>query len=123
MAGIGYTITRAILSDGQQRIRLLVTGFGQQADSGATLQRQFGNLERAISGVSSSADITLTADKVTIADYNFILERLNTPMILKMPSGFSADVRVKSIRDLVNFGRSEQYAFNVPIRLFIIRRR
>ena len=122
MAGIGYEITSAILSDGQQRIRLQVTGFGQQADSGATLQRQFGNLERAIGGVSSSAEITITADRVTIADYNFILERLNTPLKLKMPSGFSADVRVKSIRDLVNFSRSEQYAFGVPIVLYIIRR-
>ena len=122
MAGIGYTITRAILTDGQQRIRLLLTGFGEQADSGASLQRQFGNLERAIGGVSSTAEIVLNVDKITVADYTFILERLNTPLTLKLPSGFSVDVRVKRINKAINFTQGDTYAFNVPITFYIIRR-
>ena len=121
MAGIGIRLTSAILSDGPDIQRFKFSDFGERADSGMTLRRQAGRGERAISGIPSTAEVQTTAQEVTAAQYEWLLEHLGQPIQLRTIN-FSAQVTIKTVSRRRVAARSDTIAWNVRLVFFIINR-
>ena len=121
---IGIRITRAILSDGQDVMRLGFSKFTEHVDSGQRLRRQPGGLERAFGGAASSAEVDVVFEDVTTAQYDWLAERAlsATPLRLRTKGGFSAQVSIASVDRTLLPARHDTIAWNVPVKFFILSR-
>ena len=121
MAGIGVTLTAAIVSDGEDIRRLKFSQITERGDSGMTLRRQAGRGERAIAGVPSTAEVHCVAEQITAADFEWLNSKLGLPVTLRL-ADFSANVVVRSVSRTKVFARSDTQAWGVQVVFYIIRR-
>lgn len=122
MAGIGIILTRAIISDGADRLRMGFSSFGEQGDSGMRLRRQPGDVERALGGIASTAEVRAVAEKVTPAQFEWLLERLGRVVHLRTPDGFSAEVTIARVIRNQDYRKSDTLAWGVNITFYIVTR-
>ena len=122
MAWIGINLPRAILSDGGDTQRFGFSTFTERADSGMTLRRQAGGLERAVAGIPSTAEVRARAEQVTSPQFDWLFARIGIPLQLRMPTGFSARVAIASLNRRLVSARSDTTAWGVDITFFILER-
>ena len=122
MAGIGILLTESVVSDDAASQRFKFSLVREHAESGMTLRRQAGGVERAIAGVASSAEVEIRAERVTGAQYEWLVERLGRQVQLRMPTGFSAQVVVARLERTLVSSRSDTIAWGVNLVFYVIRR-